>query len=444
VGFAGTAAALVVGLSVLIAIFVLPAVLKLVGRRVDRWRIPWLAVSPRESESGFGYRLSRLVQRAPLLALILSLAVLLLLAAPVLSIRLGSSDAGSNPESFTSRRAYDLQSEGFGPGFNGPILVGIGIDNPEAARVVEGLPAVIQQEEGVASVSAARFNAARSAAIITVIPETAPQAEETRALVHQLRRTVPQTDGDSGAEVFVGGSTAAFIDVGDRITSRLPFFFTAVIGLSFLLLVVIFRSVLVPLTAAVMNLLSIGAAYGVLVAIFQWGWFGGLLGVQREGPIESFLPMMLFAVLFGLSMDYEVFLVSRIREEYLKTGDNSESVARGVSLTTRIISAAAAIMVAVFLGFALSDQRVIKEFGIGLATAIFLDATLVRLILVPSIMQLLGDATWWFPRWLDRLTPRIGLHSAAELISHLETEAAPAAQLAPTTVEVSDPTEWER
>ena len=190
----------------------------------------------------------------------------------------------------------------------------------------------------------------------------------------------------------------------------MPVFFTAVIGLSFLLLLVMFRSVLIPVKAAVMNLLSIGAAYGVLVAVFQWGWFGNLLGVQREGPIEAFVPMLLFAVLFGLSMDYEVFLVSRIQEVYLKTGDNSEAVARGLSVTTRVISAAAAIMVAVFLSFAISDQRVIKEFGIGLATAIFLDATLIRLVLVPSIMQLLGDANWWFPSWLDRLVPRFGLH----------------------------------
>ena len=414
VGYLGTAASVVVALSVLVAITVLPAILKLVGHRIDRLQIPGLAVSAQESESGFGYRLSRLVQRAPLVFFALSATILLVLAFPVLSLRLGSSDAGNNPTSFTSRRAYDLLSEGFGPGFNGPILIGVGINDAGAADAVQALPAIIEQEDGVAMVSPIPlFNQTGSAAIINVIPETTPQADETKELIARLRRLVPEALEGSGAEAFVGGPTAAFIDVGDKITSRMPLFFTAVIGLSFLLLMAVFRSVLIPLKAAIMNLLSIGAAYGVLVAVFQWGWFGAILGVQREGPIESFVPMMLFAMLFGLSMDYEVFLLSRIQEEYLRTGNNSEAVARGLSVTTRVISAAAAIMVAVFLSFAVSDQRVIKEFGIGLATAIFLDATLVRLILVPSIMQLLGDANWWFPRWLDRLVPHIGLHPPA-------------------------------
>ncbi|MEK7247765.1 MAG: MMPL family transporter [Chloroflexota bacterium] len=261
----------------------------------------------------------------------------------------------------------------------------------------------------VAAVSPVSFNQDRSAATITVIPGTSPQDEGTVVLVHELRETLPTTLAGSGAEPYVGGSTALFIDVGDRIESRLPIFFAAIIGLSFLLLMAVFRSVVVPVKAAIMNLLSIGASFGVLVAIFQWGWLGSVVGVHREGPVESFLPMMLFAVLFGLSMDYEVFLVSRIREEYLRTGDNAESVARGLSMTTRVISAAAAIMVAVFMAFAISDQRVVKEFGIGLATAIFLDATVVRLILVPSVMQLMGKWNWWFPSWLDRIVPRISV-----------------------------------
>jgi RND superfamily putative drug exporter len=278
----------------------------------------------------------------------------------------------------------------------------------------------------VAFVSPPRFNEERSAALVTVIPETAPQEQATRDLVHRLRQVVPEAVGASGAEAFVGGSTASFIDVGDRISSRIPLFFAAVIGMSFVLLMAVFRSVLIPVKAALMNLLSIGAAYGVVVAVFQWGWLGGLLGVQREGPIESFVPMMIFAIVFGLSMDYEVFLVSRVQEEYLRTGDNSEAVARGLSVTTRVISAAAAIMVAVFISFALGDQRIVKEFGIGLATAIFLDATVVRLILVPSIMQLLGDANWWFPSWLDRLLPRIGLDAGSGAAGARVEESVPA------------------
>ncbi|MCH8850702.1 MAG: MMPL family transporter [Chloroflexi bacterium] len=410
VAYMGSAGAAVVALSVIVSIFVLPAVLGLVGTRIDKWRIPFLAASAHESETGFAYRLSRSIQRTPLPFFVFSMGILLLLAAPVLAMRLGSSDASSRSTSSTTRRAYDLLSEGFGPGFNGPVLIGFSLDGPEAAAAVEALPPIIGREDGVAAVSGPSFNETGSAATIRVIPDAAPQAEETNALVHRLRRIVPAAVEGKGIESLVGGSTAVFIDVGDKIRTRMPLFFAAVIGLSFILLMAVFRSVLIPIKAAIMNLLSVGASYGVLVAVFQWGWFSGILGVDGTGPIESFLPMMMFAVLFGLSMDYEVFLVSRIQEEYLETGDNAESVARGLSATTRVISAAAAIMIAVFLSFAFSDQRVIKEFGIGLATAIFLDATLVRLVLVPSIMQLQGDANWWFPSWLDRLLPRIGLH----------------------------------
>ena len=409
VAYMGTAGALIVALSVVVAIIVLPAVLGLVGTRIDTWRIPLLAASAHESETGFAYRLSRAIQRTPLRFFVLSLGILLLLAAPALAMRLGSSDASGRSTASTTRRAYDLLSEGFGLGFNGPVLIGFSLDDPDAATVVEGLPSIIEGEDGVAAVVGPSFNETGSAATIRVVPSAAPQAKETNDLVHRLREIVPAAVDGEEIEALVGGSTAVFIDVGDQIRSRMPLFFAAVIGLSFILLMAAFRSVLIPIKAAVMNLLSVGAAYGILVVVFQWGWFGGVLGVDGTGPIESFLPMM-FAVLFGLSMDYEVFLVSRIQEEYLDSGDNAESVARGLSATTRVISAAAAIMIAVFLSFAFSDQRVIKEFGMGLATAIFLDATLVRLVLVPSIMQLQGDANWWFPTWMDRLLPRIGLH----------------------------------
>jgi len=324
--------------------------------------------------------------------------------------------SGNNPDTFTSRRAYDLLSEGFGPGFNGPILVALEIDGPQGVAAVKELPAKLRQLPGVVHVTDPRFNPDQTAATVTVIPATSPQSSETASLVHALRGDLSKDLASGGATAYVGGTTASFIDIGDKIMSRLPWLFLSVIGLSFLLLMMVFRSILVPLKAAIMNLLAIGAAYGVLVAVFQWGWGAGLIGVSRTGPIESFLPMFLFAILFGLSMDYEVFLVSRIREEYLITRDASLSVARGLSVTTRLITAAAAIMVAVFLSFALGDQRVIKEFGIGLATAIFIDATLVRLILVPAFMQIMGDANWWFPGWLDRIVPRISIeaHHALE------------------------------
>lgn len=411
VGWVGTAASLVVALAVVVALLVLPAILWLVGKHINKGRIPGLGSRAHESETGLGYRWSRVVQRNPLLCLALSLGLLLVLASPVINMRLGTSDTGNNPTSFTSRRAYDLLAKGFGPGFNGPILLGFDIKSGDPAQV-KALPGLLQQKANVAAVTQPVFNADSSAATITIIPGTAPQDRATDRLVHDLRKQLRETFRGSGTEPFVGGPTALFIDVGDRLNQRIPFFFAGVIGISFVLLTAVFRSIVVALKAAVMNLLSIGAAFGILVAVFQWGWLGGIVGVHREGPIESFMPMMLFAVLFGLSMDYEVFLVSRIREEFLSTGDNSEAVARGLSVTSRVISAAAAIMIAVFLAFALSDQRVVKEFGIGLSTAIFVDATIVRLVLVPAVMQLMGSANWWFPSWLDRIIPPIGIGHA--------------------------------
>jgi RND superfamily putative drug exporter len=421
----GTAAAIVVAMSVFIALVVMPAILKITGGHIDRWHVPGVPTVSHESERGFGYRLSRLIQRAPIPALVLSLATLLTLASPLIAIRLGSSDAGNNPESFTTRRAYDLLSQGFGPGFNGTIFVAVRIDDAGAVPAVQALPDRIRGLPGVAAAGDVRFNADRSAATIAVTPTTSPQAHETNVLVHRLRDRVRGDLAGTSAQPYIGGTTAVFIDIGDRITGRLPWLFASVIGLSFLLLMMVFRSIVVPLKAALMNLLAIGAAYGVLVAVFQWGWLGGLIGVSRTGPIESFLPMFLFAILFGLSMDYEVFLVSRIREEYLETGDSSGSVARGLSVTTRLITAAAAIMVAVFISFAFGDERVIKEFGIGLATAIFIDATLVRLILVPALMQLAGDWNWWFPSWLDRIVPRINIEADAPLRRAAQPEPVP-------------------
>ncbi len=414
IGWVGTAGAGVVAIMVTLSVLVLPAFLRIAGPYIDRWRVPGLKAPSADSTAGMGYRWSRFVQRYPWACLAASLGFLLLLAAPALDLRLGTSDSGNNPESFTSRRAYDLISEGFGQGANGPIMVGAVIDEPAAVEKVEQLPDLLTGFEGVEQVSTTRFNEEKTAAVIIVTPASAPQDRETVDLIKVMRGALAEELEGSGARPLVGGSTALFIDVSEQQATRLPYFLAAVLLLSFLLLMAVFRSLLVPLKAVLMNLLSIGASFGILVAIFQWGWLAGPLGVVREGPVEAFLPMMLFAVLYGLSMDYEVFLVSRIREEYLESGDNSESVARGLSVTSRVITAAAAIMVAVFGAFALSDQRVVKEFGIGLGCAILLDATVVRMVLVPSLMQLAGKWNWWMPRRLDRLLPRISVEPAGE------------------------------
>ena len=405
--------ALAVALAALVALFVLPAILGLVGHRVNRLKVPGIRVAAVQNQSGMGYWLARTIQRAPWLWLIVATAGLLVLAYPALDVRLGASDAGSNPTSLSSRRSYDLLAEGFGPGYNGRMIIGAAIENEEQARAFAALPEAVAAEPNVVNVSPATFNEDRTAALIVLVPSSAPQAEETDTLVHHLRDSLPDLMAHTDAEVLVGGTTAIFIDIGERVRERMPIFLAAVIGASFLLLMVVFRSLLVPIKAALMNVLAAGAAFGILVAIFQWGWGADLIGLEGTGPIESFLPMMMFAVLFGLSMDYEVFLVSRVREEYLATGDNAEAVARGLAATSRVISAAAAIMVAVFLSFALSDSRVVKEFGIGLAIAIFLDATVIRLILVPAAMQLMSDANWWLPGWLNRSLPGLGLSDAS-------------------------------
>ena len=409
VGALGIAGAIVVAVSVLVALTLLPSLLGFAGRAIDRWSIPWFHADAADSRNSVWYRFSRQIQRRPWLWAGVSFLVLAGLSIPALSINLGFSDAGNGSESLHTRRAYDLLAEGFGPGFNGPLTVivdtrGTGAGGEAAVqRAREGIAAT----PGVVAVSPPISNPAGDTVLLTVFPATSPQDEATKDLVHALReRTLPAAVSGTGTTAYVAGSVGAFIDIGDRITERMPLFFGAVLGLSFIVLMAVFRSVVVPLKAAIMNVLSIGAAYGVLVLIFQEGVGAGLIGV-KEGPIEVFLPMMLFAILFGLSMDYEVFLISRIREEYLKGESNSDSVAHGLSVTARVITAAAAIMVAVFISFVLGPQRVIKEFGIGLATAIFIDATIVRLILVPATMELLGEANWWLPRWLDRALPRL-------------------------------------
>lgn len=364
--------------------------------------IPQRARKPKNET--FWYRWSRLVQRRPWTSAISATAVLLLLGAPLLSIRLGFGDNGNAPESTTVRRAYDMLAEGFGPGFNGPLFITVEGATASDPAALEGFAGTIRKVDGIAFAQATPASADGSLSLVIAYPTTAPQDEATTTLIKTLRNDVIPT---TGVEAKVGGFTAAGVDFADVIGSRMPLLFIGVLSLSFLLLMAVFRSLLVPLKAVIMNLLSIGAAYGVIVAIFQWGWGMNLIGVGKAGPIESWAPMMLFAIVFGLSMDYEVFLLSRVREEYLRTGNNAEAVADGLTATARVITAAALIMVCVFAAFVLGYDRQLKLFGLGLALAVFIDATIVRMVLVPATMELLGDRNWWIPKWIDRILPKI-------------------------------------
>jgi RND superfamily putative drug exporter len=332
-----------------------------------------------------------------------STLLLLALAAPVSALRLGFPDEGTMPQSRTERRAYDLIAEGFGPGANGPLVIAVDAADPTA---LGRLTAAVAADPGVAEVAPPRIDADSGVAILVAEPTTSPQSDATRETIDRLRSEVlPAVLDGSPARAHVGGQVAVFADLGHRVQDRLPWFIAAVVLASFVLLLVLFRSVLVPLKAAVMNLLSVGAAYGVLVMVFQWGWGADLIGLESTVPILSFIPLFMFAILFGLSMDYEVFLLSRVREEYDRTGDNARAVVRGLAGTARTITCAALIMVAVFGGFVVAEDPLTKMMGLGLATAIAVDATIVRLVLVPATMTLLGRTNWWLPRWLDRLLP---------------------------------------
>ena len=353
------------------------------------------------------YRLSRVVQARPWAGALGGVALLLLLAAPVLGLRLGFSDEGNFPADSGTRQAYDLLAEGFGPGANGPLLVVAQTPAPDDLAAVALLADAIRGTDGVAMASPPMPSPDGGAAVIRVQPTTGPQHTATEELVEHLRsEVIPAGLAGTSVSASVGGSVAFGIDFSDYLAQRMLIFFAAVLGASFLLLMAVFRSLVVPLKAVIMNMLSIGAAYGVVVAIFQWGWLGSLFGIDGA-PIEPFIPMMLFAILFGLSMDYEVFLLSRMKEEYERTGDPVNSVADGLAATARVITAAAAIMVVVFGSFVLEDNRVIKLFGFGLAAAIAFDATVVRMLIVPSTMELLGARNWWLPAWLDRIIPNL-------------------------------------
>jgi RND superfamily putative drug exporter len=460
-------AATVVAITVIASLTLLPALLGFAGRRVEvtRWRgliaaglvavalagvglkvsplmigLPLAAVvlaasfayAPlRREVRSFGhkpvqetlsYRWSRFIQHRPWQTAITGVVVLVLLALPVFSMRLGFSDEGNFGADTTTRKAYDLLAEGFGPGFNGTFVLAAELPPGTDAAKLDAITAAVQSDPGVAFATPAITDnpGAPSAALWRMVPATAPQDARTTELVNRLRSDVlPPVERQTGVNVAVTGGVPVQVDFSTYLTNRLPLFFGAVLGLSFLLLMTVFRSVLVPLKAVLMNLLSIGAAYGIVVAVFQWGWFSVLTRVE-PAPIEPFVPMMLFAIVFGLSMDYEVFLLSRVREEWIRTGDSRTSVADGLASTARVITAAAAIMVFLFGSFLLESDRLIKLFGMGLAVAVLLDATIIRMLLVPATMELLGDKNWWMPRWLGRVLPKVNVEGHVEEERQLE------------------------
>jgi RND superfamily putative drug exporter len=407
------AAAVAVLFTMIAALTLLPALLTIVGRRVDRLRIPGLGRSPSNAEDTRWFRWSREIQRRPVLSAVLSGGLLLLLCIPTLSLRLGSNDAGTDPAGSTTKEAYELLAEGFGPGFNGPFVFAAALPSKGDDEGMVVLHKTLENEDGVAKVTPIVFNPAENTAVFQAYPTTSPQSESTTELLDHIRDDViPPIEANTDTQLHVGGITAIFEDFGTAIAEKLPLFIGVVVLLSALLLMAVFRSVLVPLKAILMNLLSIGAAFGLIVAVFQWGWGASLIGVDSTGPIISFFPIFLFSIIFGLSMDYEVFLMSRIHEEWEHRKDATEAVTRGLALTGRVITAAAAIMVTVFASFMIGEDRIIKLFGLGLAAAVFIDAVIIRSVLVPAIMQLLGERAWWLPSWLDRILPKLHVEPA--------------------------------
>jgi RND superfamily putative drug exporter len=406
----GLSAAFVVALTMLASLTLLPAMLGFFGmkalRRAERQRLQAEGPQPEEVQ-GFWRRWAEgLAGRAGILSVV-ALAIIVVLALPFFSLRLGLTDAGNDPASSTTRQAYDLLAKGFGPGFNGPLQVVAEINSPADSARFASFVDSLHSLPGVARVVPPRTSPNGRAEVAIVFPSSAPQDAKTTALVHRLRHEVPAAVAGTTMAIHIGGFTAIGEDFSHILASKLPFFVGVVVVLAFLLLMVVFRSLLVPLVASVMNLLSIGAALGVIVAAFQWGWGKSLIGFTKSGPIEVFLPVLMFAILFGLSMDYEVFLVSRMHEEWTRSHDNERAVIVGQAETGRVITAAAFIMILVFLSFILGGQVIIKLVGLGFAAAIFVDAFIIRTILVPALMHVIGPANWWLPGWLDRILPRV-------------------------------------
>ncbi|MDJ0341408.1 MMPL family transporter [Streptomyces sp. H10-C2] len=424
------AAALTVVMTVAASVTLLPALLSMIGlkalSRRERRQLAEHGPQP-EVPTGLAARWSAFVERHPKLLGTLAAAVMLVLALPTLSLHLGTSDQGNNPATATTRQAYELLADGFGPGTNGPLTLVAGIQGADARLALDKLPQTLRDTPGVASVTSATVGHSGDTGVITVVPDTAPQSRATSDLVNRLRGEVlPKAEDGTSLQVYVGGPTASYDDFASVIVGKLPLFIGAVVGLGCLLLLLAFRSIGIPLKAAAMNVAAVASSFGIVVAIFQWGWGSELLGLGAAGPIEPFLPVIMVSVLFGLSMDYQVFLVSRMYEEWLETGDNRRAVRVGLAETSRVINSAAVIMIAVFLAFVLSGDRVIAMFGIGLAAAVALDAFILRTLLVPALMHLLGGANWWLPEWLDRRLPRISIEPPATPAPVPVPAAAPA------------------
>jgi len=407
-GFAFT---VVLTLVVIVAatVTLLPAVLGFAGRNIERLHVPFVSRNVHSYDTSRWYRWSRLVQHRPWVAAIGGLAILLALAAPLVGIRFGFPDAQSDPPGSTTRQAYDLLADGFGPGFSAPMLLTVqGESSGELLSSADAVGDELRGVSGVAAVGPAVLNPAGDTAVLRLVPTTSPQDEATQDLVDALRDdSIPAATSGTGLTIDVGGLVAANVDTTRGVSERLPVFFGGVLVVSFLLLMMVFRSVVVPLKAVIMNLLASAAAFGVLALAVSGGVLGDLVGIPEATPVPIQLPIGIFAILFGLSMDYEVFLLSRIREEYDRTGDNALAVADGLAKSARVITAGAAVMVAVFVSFVLGGALLGKMFGIGLAAAILIDATIIRMVMVPATMELLGDRNWWLPGWLDRLLPTV-------------------------------------
>ncbi|MEU8673235.1 MMPL family transporter [Streptomyces sp. NPDC048560] len=407
------AASLTVVLTVAASVTLLPALLSFIGMRAlsrrERRQLAEKGPQP-ELPTGFAARWSAFVERHPKLLGAVAAVVMLVLALPAFGLHLGTSDQGNNPATATTRQAYDLLGEGFGPGVNGPLTIAAQLDGADDRLALDALPNTLRDTEGVASVSHVTYNSSGDTAFVTVVPDSAPQSQQTSELVDRLRADVlPGAVENTSLQAHVGGVTASYDDFAEIIVDKLPLFVGVVIGLGCLLLLLAFRSIGIPLKAAVMNVAAVASSFGVVVAVFQWGWGSELLGLGSAGPIEPFLPVIMVSVLFGLSMDYQVFLVGRMYEEWLETGDNRRAVRVGLAETSRVINSAAVIMISVFLAFVLSGDRVIAMFGIALAVAVALDAFVLRTLLVPALMHMLGGANWWLPGWLDRRLPRISI-----------------------------------
>jgi RND superfamily putative drug exporter len=423
IGKLGVAAGITVIAAVLGAITLVPALLGLFGRSIDRFKVRKLVAegtTGADTEAtGMWHNYARKVEHRPWYFLVAGLVVLGILTIPLFSIRLGHIGDGADPESFTDRRAFDLISQGFGPGANGPLTIVIdqsNVPSSQQAQLASNLKTALTNVPGAASISALQASSNGKALFGTAISTVSPQDAGTSDLFNHLENDVlPGAIKGTGAKAYITGTTAAQIDFLELISKRLVTIIAVVVGLAFLIILLVFRGLLVAVKAAVLNLLSIGASYGVLVAVFQWGWGGPSLGVNGKVPIESYVPMMMFAIIFGLSMDYEVFLLSRVHESWVRTKDAAGSVAHGLEITARVITCAALIMVSVFAAFILSDNVVVKMLGLGLAVSVLVDATIVRLLLVPAVMTLLGKHAWWLPRWLDKIMPRIDTEGESEL-----------------------------